>query len=286
MPELPEVETVRQGLSPVFEGAVLTKVATARPDLRFPFPDNFAARLTGARVETFGRRGKYLIAGLSTNESLIMHLGMSGRFTIDEGDVHKPGEFAQAQACDPRHDHVVFECAGPRPGRVTYNDPRRFGFMDLVDTAEVETCRHFLDMGPEPLGNGFAADAFCASLKTRAAPIKAALLDQCVVAGLGNIYVCEALYRARISPRRRARSVAGLRSERLHRAILEVLNDAIRAGGSSLKDFASANGGLGYFQHRFDVYDREGEACRQCGAQINRIVQSGRSTFFCPACQR
>lgn len=286
MPELPEVETVRLGLAPVLEGSVLTRVKTARADLRFPFPKNFANRLTGARVETLGRRGKYLLAGLSTGETLVMHLGMSGRFTIDEGAPTRPGDFAHAQACDGRHDHVVFECKSTRSARITYNDPRRFGFMDLVETASLDECRHFQGMGPEPLGNAFSADALNAALRPKLTLIKAALLDQRVVAGLGNIYVCEALFRARISPRRRARSVAGLRGERLHGKIVEVLRDAVAAGGSSLRDFASAEGELGYFQHSFDVYDREGEPCRQCGAEIRRIVQGGRSTFFCQSCQR
>jgi len=286
MPELPEVETVRLGLAPVMEGSVLTRVKTARADLRFPFPKNFAKRLTGARVETLGRRGKYLLAGLSTGETLVMHLGMSGRFTIDEGAPERPGDFAYAQACDTRHDHVLFDCESARSARITYNDPRRFGFMDLAETASLDECPHFLHMGPEPLGNAFSADALNAALRPKLTLIKAALLDQRVVAGLGNIYVCEALYRAGISPRRRARSVAGRRGERLHGKIVEVLRDAVAAGGSSLRDFANAEGGLGYFQHRFDVYDREGAPCRQCGAEIRRIVQGGRSTFFCPSCQR
>ena len=286
MPELPEVETVRRGLAPVLEGAVLAKVATARPDLRFPFPDNFAARLTGARVETLGRRGKYVLAGLSTDETLVMHLGMSGRFTIDDGGANTPGTFRQAEVCNPRHNHVVFDCTGPHPARVTYNDPRRFGFMDLVDTATLEDSRHFKGMGPEPLGNGFSADVLNTALRPKSAPIKSALLDQRVVAGLGNIYVCEALYRAGVSPRRRASSVAGLRGVGLHQEIIEVLRIAIEAGGSSLRDFAGARGDLGYFQHRFDVYDREGQPCQKCDGQISRIVQSGRSTFFCSGCQR
>ncbi|WP_428406868.1 bifunctional DNA-formamidopyrimidine glycosylase/DNA-(apurinic or apyrimidinic site) lyase [Hyphococcus sp.] len=291
MPELPEVETVRRGLEPVMAGAVFASVETRRPDLRFVLPHDFAARLTGQRLERLDRRGKYLIAHLSSGESLIMHLGMSGRFTIAEtvpGEAGKlrPGQFALAQQCDPTHDHVVFTMEGGRPARITYNDPRRFGFMDIVPAGELETCRHFIGMGPEPLGNAFSAAALKEALRGKSAPIKAALLDQRVVAGLGNIYVCEALYRAGVSPRRKAASVAGKRSDRLYGEIVAVLREAIEAGGSSLRDFAAADGGLGYFQHRFDVYDREGENCRYCDKEIMRIVQSGRSTFFCPSCQR
>ncbi len=286
MPELPEVETVRCGLAPVFEGADLVKVTASRPDLRFPFPKNFVSRLTGARVDTLGRRGKYLLAGLSTGETLIMHLGMSGRFVIDDGTAKTPGKFNQAPACNPVHNHVVFYCNNGKPATVTYNDPRRFGFMDLVATQALEDCKQFKAMGPEPLGNGFSVVAFNAALKTKSAPIKAALLDQRVVAGLGNIYVCEALYRAGISPRRRASSVAGRRGERLHSEILTVLRAAIKAGGSSLRDFAGVHEDLGYFQHRFEVYDREGEKCPKCDSEIGRIVQSGRSTFYCSGCQR
>jgi formamidopyrimidine-DNA glycosylase len=286
MPELPEVETVRCGLAPVLEAGTLTRVETRRSNLRFPFPDEFEARLTDARVQTLGRRGKYLIADLSTGESLIMHLGMSGRFVVEGGSPPRSGSYIQAQPCNPKHDHVIFELDGPYPVRITYNDPRRFGFMDLVETGALEECRHFKDMGPEPLGDEFSAAALNEALKNKAAAIKAALLDQRVVAGLGNIYVCEALFRAGISPRRRAKSVAGRRGERLYHAIINVLRDAIVAGGASLKDFASSDGALGYFQHCFDVYDREGEDCRTCSNKILRLTQSGRSTFFCPGCQR
>ncbi len=290
MPELPEVETVCRGLAPVMEGARITDVEARRPDLRFPLPDRFTKRLRGARIETLRRRGKYLIGDLSTGESLIMHLGMSGRFTIDAREdmdaLSRPGGFALAQDCDAKHDHVVFQLAGAQRVQVTYNDPRRFGFMDLAPTLALEECRHFNGMGPEPLSNIFTTAVLNTALKGRATPIKTALLDQRIVAGLGNIYVCEALYRAKISPRRRAASVAGLRGERLHRAIIEVLRDALDAGGSSLRDFAAADGALGYFQHQFDVYGREGEDCACCGDAICRLVQSGRSTFFCPSCQR
>lgn len=296
MPELPEVETVRRGLEPVMAGWTFAEVETRRRDLRFAFPRGFARRLVGARVEALDRRGKYMIAPLSTGESLVMHLGMSGRFTIETGDAARgaarPGDFAHAQGCDPKHDHVVFRMSRGEGGaasagaRITYNDPRRFGFMDLVETQTLDNCRHFKGMGPEPLGNAFNADALNAALAGRRTPIKAALLDQRIVAGLGNIYVCEALYRAGISPRRKAASVAGRRGTRLAAEIVAVLRDAVAAGGSSLRDFASADGELGYFQHAFDVYDREGETCGACQTPIKRLVQGGRSTFFCPACQR
>ena len=288
MPELPEVETVRRGLAPIMEGAVLNGVELRRANLRFAFPEKFVARLTGVHILSLARRGKYMIAVLSTGEALIMHLGMSGRFTIEGKGPNGPGTFVQAQSCNPKHDHVVFDLAmaDGAAARVTYNDPRRFGFMDLVNYQTLEESRHFAAMGPEPLSNHFSAATLNAALRGRSAPIKAALLDQSVVAGLGNIYVCEALYRSGISPRRRAANVAGCRGDRLYQAVIAVLTDAIEAGGSSLRDFANSQSGLGYFQHNFDVYDREGEACHECKATISRIVQSGRSTFFCSRCQR
>ncbi|MEZ5917163.1 MAG: bifunctional DNA-formamidopyrimidine glycosylase/DNA-(apurinic or apyrimidinic site) lyase [Parvularculaceae bacterium] len=288
MPELPEVETVRRGLAPAMERARFDSVRTARGDLRFAFPKDFTSRLEGATVEALGRRGKYLTAGLSTGETLIMHLGMSGRFTVSAGDgAARPGEFYDSTPTNPAHDHVEFLLSGPAGrARIVYNDPRRFGFMDLAATAGLASCRHFAGMGPEPLCNEFSAAGLSAALKGRASPIKAALLDQSVVAGLGNIYVCEALFRARVSPRRKAASVAGGRAERLAPAIRDILTEAIAAGGSSLKDFAASDGALGYFQHRFSVYDRAGAGCTACGAPIRRIVQSGRSTFYCGVCQR
>ncbi len=288
MPELPEVETVRRGLAPVMERARFERVRTARADLRFAFPKDFSRRLEGATVDALGRRGKYLTAGLSTGETLIMHLGMSGRFTVSAaGGEARPGAFYDVAATNPAHDHVEFVLDGPDGrARVIYNDPRRFGFMDLAPTADLASCRHFDGMGPEPLSNEFSATGLSAALKGRASPIKAALLDQSVIAGLGNIYVCEALFRAGVSPRRKAASVAGARAGRLAPAIREVLTEAIEAGGSSLKDFAASDGSLGYFQHRFCVYDRAGEGCAACGAPIRRIVQSGRSTFYCGVCQR
>ena len=290
MPELPEVETVRCGLAPFMEGAVIDHVEARRPDLRFPLPDRFVKRLKGQTIQRLARRGKYMIGDLSSEESLIMHLGMSGRFSIDpKGPVKKkrrPGQFVQAQDCNPKHDHIVMELTGPSPARVTYNDPRRFGFMDLVETASIDQCDHFRRMGPEPLGNAFSAAALNEALKGRTGLIKAALLDQQIVAGLGNIYVCEALFRAGVSPRRRAGSVSGRRGDRVYKALVDVLREAIEAGGSSLRDFAATDGELGYFQHNFLVYGREGENCVTCGQTIRRIVQSGRSTFFCPSCQR
>lgn len=288
MPELPEVETVRRGLAPALEGARIKSVRLNRADLRFVFPAGFARRLTGAEIGPLSRRGKYLLAPLSTGETLIAHLGMSGRFTVvTVDDAGKPGVFHHAQAVDPAHDHVELTVDG-RLGaaRVIYNDPRRFGFMDLAPTPSLNDCRHFRAMGPEPLSDAFTPEAFNAALAARQTPIKSALLDQRIVAGIGNIYACEALFQAQISPRRRASSVAGQRGLRLFGAIRRVLAEAIDAGGSSLRDFAGADGGLGYFQHRFSVYDRAGEACGVCGAPIRRLVQAGRSTFYCGACQR
>jgi formamidopyrimidine-DNA glycosylase len=287
MPELPEVETVRRGLAPVMAGARLAEVETRRPDLRFPLPDEFVRRLKGARVLRLDRRGKYLIAPLSTGESLIMHLGMSGRFTVEEPSAAtRPGKFHFAPAPDSAHDHVVFRLDGARPARITYNDPRRFGFMDLAPSDRIDDCRHFDGMGPEPLSAAFDDAALMSAMRTRRAPLKAALLDQRAIAGLGNIYVCEALFRAGLSPRRSASSLGPLRAARLRAAIVAVLEEAVEAGGSSLKDFAGSDGALGYFQHRFRVYDREGAPCPVCGAPIRRLAQAGRSTFYCGKCQR
>ncbi len=282
MPELPEVETVRLGLTPAMEGRRILKAAAHRPDLRFPLPENFAARLTGARVERLERRAKYLLAHLDTLETLLMHLGMSGRFTIDE-------EAADGGAALIKHDHVVFEMEGrgkQKGARIVFNDPRRFGFMDLIPAAAADQCRFLAALGPEPLSNAFSPAWLDETLGGKATSIKAALMDQRVVAGLGNIYVCEALYRAGISPKRLARTIPGARAARLAPAVRAVLEDAIRAGGSSLRDYRRANGELGYFQHAFRVYGREGEPCSGCGGAVRRIVQSGRSTFYCPACQR
>jgi formamidopyrimidine-DNA glycosylase len=287
MPELPEVETVRRGLAPAMTGADITRVELRRADLRFPFPERFAARLEGARVLDLARRGKYLVAALSTGESLIMHLGMTGRFTVEGPASSRPGDFYFAAPPDAAHDHVIFELNGAgAPRRIIFNDPRRFGFMDLAPTERLAASPHFKDMGPEPLGPDFTPAALAAGLAGRAAPLKAALLDQRLVAGLGNIYVCEALHRARLSPRRRAGSVGPAQAARLHEAVCAVLEEAISAGGSTLRDFAAADGAAGAFQGDFRVYDRAGAPCPDCGRPVQRIVQSGRSTFFCSACQR
>lgn len=284
MPELPEVEAVRRGLEPVLAGARLKRVIANRADLRFPLPANFAARLEGARIDSLARRAKYLLAALDTGETLAMHLGMSGRFTIVEA-ARQPGDFYYSAPPDPAHTHVVFETEAG--GRVEYNDPRRFGYMDLIPTGALGAHKLFAALGPEPLGNEFNADSLATGFRGRKQNVKATLLDQRVVAGLGNIYVCEALHRAGISPRRAAGRVTAAQREKLVRAVRTVLGEAIEAGGSSLKDYARADGALGYFQHRFRVYDREGQACqtKECDGVIRRIAQAGRSTFYCPRCQ-
>ncbi|MFY9656296.1 MAG: bifunctional DNA-formamidopyrimidine glycosylase/DNA-(apurinic or apyrimidinic site) lyase [Methylocystis sp.] len=290
MPELPEVETVRRGLKVVFERGVFERVELARGDLRFPFSRNFASRLKGRRVEALERRGKYLLARLDDGATLLMHLGMSGSFRIDHG---KPiGDPYIPRGRNPAHDHVIFHFQGG--ACVTYNDPRRFGFMLLLSPEERETHPLLKNLGLEPLSAEMNAAALAKALEGRAAPLKAALSDQKAIAGLGNIYVCEAMHRAGLSPLRPAaslvtekgRATAGL--ERLTRAIKEVLTEAIEAGGSSLRDHRQTNGALGYFQHNFRVYDREGAACprKGCHGTIARIVQSGRSTFYCPSCQK
>ncbi|GGO60998.1 DNA-(apurinic or apyrimidinic site) lyase [Roseovarius pacificus] len=283
MPELPEVETVRRGLVPAMEGAVIASAQVNRPDLRWPFPENMAARLTGQRVTALRRRSKYILADLSGGESLLIHLGMSGRMTVSGDPL---GQFHHDHPTPQKHDHVVFDM--DNGARITFNDPRRFGAMDLMDTAAADTHPLLAKLGPEPLGNAFDESYLADALKTRNTPIKSALLDQRIVAGLGNIYVCEALYRAGISPKRRARNISRARAAALVPIIRDVLRDAIRAGGSSLRDFRQADGELGYFQHSFDVYDREGQPCRTpgCTNTIHRIVQSGRSSFYCPSCQR
>ena len=283
MPELPEVETVRAGLAPSMEGAVIARATVNRPDLRWPFPDRMAERLTGVRVERLRRRSKYILADLDSGETLLIHLGMSGRMTVSGDPL---GVFLHDHPQPEKHDHVVFDMENG--ARITFNDPRRFGAMDLFATADGEAHPLLASIGPEPLGNAFAEPYLIAALKPRRTPIKTALLDQHVVAGLGNIYVCEALFRAGIDPTRRCDRVAGHRIGSLVPIIRDVLSEAIEAGGSSLKDYRQADGELGYFQHRFRVYGREGEPCRTdgCGTAIRRIVQSGRSTFYCPQCQR
>ena len=291
MPELPEVETVRRGLEPVLTGRVLAHVEQRRPDLRWPFPERFAERLTGRRVAKVGRRAKYLLIGLEGGETWIIHLGMSGRILVE---THGPppypsparGEGTAEHQRPGKHDHVIVTT--DRGAVVTYNDARRFGLMDLWPTAELDRHPLLAGLGPEPLGNEFNGAALAASLAGKRTPIKAALLDQRIVAGLGNIYVCEALHRARIGPKRFAGSISRPRLDRLAGEIVATLNDAIAAGGSSLRDYRRTDGELGYFQHSFRVYGREGAPCPTagCSGTVRRIVQSGRSTFYCPKCQR
>lgn len=275
MPELPEVETVVRGLRPRLEGRRLVRIDQRRPDLRFPLPERFGERLTGRLVRAVTRRAKYILVHLDGDEVLMAHLGMSGRMVL--GD-------ARAAAVPNPHDHIVFETdAGDE---LRFNDARRFGMMDLVAEAELDAHRLMKDLGPEPLSNAFNGPALAERLAGKRSPIKAALLDQRVVAGLGNIYVCESLHRAGLSPRRQAYTVQGGRAERLARAVRQVLDRAVAAGGSSLRDYVRADGELGYFQHEWTVYDREDEPCRSCGQAIRRLVQSGRSTFHCSRCQR
>lgn len=283
MPELPEVETVMRGLVPSMEGAVIAQAQVNRPDLRWPFPENMVERLTGARVMALRRRSKYILAELDRGETLLVHLGMSGRMTVSGDPL---GQFVHEHPAQQKHDHVVLSM--DNGARVTFNDPRRFGAMDLIATDMLMDHKLLVVLGPEPLGNAFHERYLIEALHGRNTPIKSALLDQGIIAGLGNIYVCETLFRCGISPKRKAGQIAQTRVARLVPAIREVLQDAIKAGGSSLKDFRQANGELGYFQHNFDVYGREGEPCRRpaCSGTITRITQSGRSTFYCSQCQR
>ncbi|MQQ08522.1 bifunctional DNA-formamidopyrimidine glycosylase/DNA-(apurinic or apyrimidinic site) lyase [Epibacterium sp. SM1979] len=283
MPELPEVETVMRGLAPSMEGAVITHAQVNRPDLRWPFPENMADRLTGARILGLRRRSKYILAALDRGETLLVHLGMSGRMTVSGDPL---GQFVHDHPAHQKHDHVIFDMENG--ARITFNDPRRFGAMDLIATDQLEAHKLLSVLGPEPLGNEFDETYLIEAFKGRNTPVKSALLDQGIIAGLGNIYVCETLFRCGISPKRKAGQIAPSRVASLVPAIREVLQDAINAGGSSLKDFRQANGELGYFQHSFDVYGREGEPCRRggCGGKVARITQSGRSTFYCSQCQR
>ena len=286
MPELPEVETVRRGLQPVLAGARLTRVRQNRPDLRFPFPDRFPERLDGAVVERIDRRAKYLLMPLSTGETWVTHLGMTGRFTLDGRQL---GEFEEPAPIAGKHEHLSL-CAvkGTVTTRLGFADARRFGFMGLIPSGEVETHPWFAALGPEPLGNSFSGAHLAKAFAGKKQSIKVSLLDQRIVAGLGNIYVCEALYRARIWPLIAAGKVSKSRLETLAAVVRDVLNDAIAAGGSTLRDFANAEGGQGYFQHRFDVYGREGQPClgEGCTGVVKRVVQAGRSTFWCPSCQK
>ena len=283
MPELPEVETVRRGLQPHLEGARLVKVEQNRLDLRFPLPDRFVARLTGARVLGLERRAKYLRAHLDTGETLVAHLGMTGRFMVG---ADQPGRFVHLAGDDPKHTHVVLHTdAGTA---VAFNDARRFGYMDLIFTEALERHPWFAGMGPEPLGPAFGFKALADGFSGRRQNVKATLLDQRVVAGLGNIYVCEALHRAAIHPETPAGEVKPAKLKRLAGAVVEVLEAAIAAGGSTLRDYRNAEGALGYFQHAFQVYGRQDDPCLtpHCRGVVRRLVQGGRSTFFCGVCQR
>ena len=293
MPELPEVETVRRGLQPAMEGATIVKAEVRRKDLRFPFQKDFVRRLEDQTVTGLGRRAKYLMADLSSGDVLLMHLGMSGSFRVLEGDGKKtPGQFHHPRTEDRAHDHVVFHMSSGT--EIVFNDPRRFGYMKIIVRRALDEEPLLKGLGPEPLGNEFDAAMLARSCANRKTSLKAALLDQRVVAGLGNIYVCEALFRAHLSPRRLAATLATRKGEptdhakRLVDAIHAVLNQAIKAGGSSLRDHRQTSGELGYFQHSFQVYDREGEQCQTkgCGGVVRRLTQNGRSTFWCPKCQK
>ena len=294
MPELPEVETVRRGLEPILVGNAFASVEQRRPDLRFPLPQRFGERLTGRRIEALDRRAKYLLARLDDGEVLVMHLGMTGRFSIDKanGAVAAPGHFAHPKKPIPKHEHIVFHLGDG--SAVRYSDVRRFGLMDLVPAAALDSHALFKGLGVEPLGEALNPSWLAAKLKGKATSIKAALLDQRLIAGLGNIYACETLYRARVSPLKLASTVASktgkptAQTGALTASIRAVLNEAIKAGGSSLRDYAGADGKLGRFQHRFKVYGREGKPCprKGCGGTVRRVVQGGRSTFYCATCQR
>jgi formamidopyrimidine-DNA glycosylase len=294
MPELPEVETIRRGLAPVLEGARFERVKLNRKDLRFPFQRGFAKRLEGVAVTALSRRAKYLVAELGSGEALVMHLGMTGRFTVEDDAAPRfePGRFYDDTERLGVHDHVVFHLSGGK--RIVYNDVRRFGFMLLVKRDEVEAHPLFEGLGIEPIGNEFGPDALDRLFAGKERPLKSALLDQRLIAGLGNIYVCEALFRARLSPARKAATLSGkgaaarARRELLAREIRSVIDEAILKGGSTLRDYANANGEEGAFQHEFLVYGREGEACLReaCRGTVRRSVHAGRSTFFCHRCQK
>jgi len=290
MPELPEVETVRRGLEPALTGARLARVQARRPDLRFPLPEGFVQRLVGARIEALDRRGKYILASLDRGETLIMHLGMTGRFEVEgvgapDTSSGRPGDFALAAPADPKHAHIVFETdAG---ACVTFFDARRFGFMDLADTDRLSDHPRLAGMGPEPLGEVFDGAYLKAAFAGRKQGAKTLLLDQHIVAGLGNIYVCEVLHRAGVSPIKAAGRITARKAGDIVAATRRVLEEAIAAGGSTLRDYAGADGALGYFQHEFRVYGRGGEPCPTpgCRGVIERTVQAGRSTFHCARCQ-
>ncbi len=290
MPELPEVETVKRGLEPSFTHAKIINVKQNRPDLRFPFPENFQSRLTGREIIGLGRRAKYLLIYLDNEETIISHLGMSGSWRVEN---RTPGSYYHEKNKLAAHDHFEMDIRTENGEllHAVYNDPRRFGFMLLTKTADLEHHKLLAHLGPEPTGNSLSGAYLNEVLRNRSAPLKAALLDQTIIAGLGNIYVCEALWRSHLSPKRKSLTLgkksaaAQQKSELLAQNIRDVINEAIEAGGSSLRDYVHTDGSLGYFQHHFSVYGREGEPCLQCGTPIKRIVQSGRSSFYCPHCQ-
>ena len=291
MPELPEVETVRRGLAPFMEGAKIVRAELRRPDLRFPFPKRFSRRIEGQTVISVSRRAKYLLFHLENGLTALSHLGMSGSFRIEAGEAEDiPGAFHHKRGKLEAHDHVVLSLASAdgRQCRVIYNDPRRFGFMDLIEPGGLDSNRFLQGLGVEPTGNELSGAVISALFAKKAAPLKSALLDQRLIAGLGNIYVCEALWRSGLSPERLSHSICGTKhAKKLAVDIREVIAEAIEAGGSSLRDYMKTDGSLGYFQHSFSVYGREGEKCRKarCKGMVSRIVQSGRSSFYCPACQ-
>jgi formamidopyrimidine-DNA glycosylase len=298
MPELPEVETVRRGLAPVLEGAVFAHVEQRRADLRFPLPEGFATRLQGRGVSQLARRAKYLVATLDDQQTLVMHLGMSGRFLIGShaeglnGKAAVLGEFTHDAGMSDKHDHIIFEMSNLAV--IRYNDARRFGYMTLIEAGGMAAHPFFCKLGIEPLDGQLDAAFLASKGQGRKQSLKAFLLDQHVIAGLGNIYVCEALFRAGLAPEKPASSLAAKNgaptaaAKRLAPVIRAVLEDAILAGGSSLRDYRKADGSLGYFQHNFSVYGREGELCTKagCGGSVRRLVQNGRSTFYCTKCQK
>ena len=283
MPELPEVETVMRGIEPAMTGYKIDELILNRPDLRWPFPGGMAERVSGAKVLGLRRRSKYILADLDSNETLLIHLGMSGRILVSGDPL---GNFVHDHPPIEKHDHVIFSMENG--ARITFNDPRRFGALDLLDTNSGDAHPLLRNIGPEPFGNEFHEDHLVNILKKKNSPIKSALLDQRIVAGLGNIYVCEVLFRAGVSPKKLASKISAKRTAPMVAIIRDVLGEAIQAGGSTLKDFRHSDGELGYFQHTFKVYGREGETCSNtdCEAEVKRIVQSGRSSFYCPKCQR
>ncbi|THF46933.1 bifunctional DNA-formamidopyrimidine glycosylase/DNA-(apurinic or apyrimidinic site) lyase [Allorhizobium terrae] len=296
MPELPEVETVKRGLAPSMEGRIISRLELRRADLRFPFPQDFMERVAGRTIISLSRRAKYLLIDLDDGISIVSHLGMSGSYRIEQaGSADVPGQFHMERSRNVAHDHVIFHLMETNGSglRVIYNDPRRFGSMDMVERRHMDSYPAFKGLGPEPIGNALSADYLAGRFQGKAQPLKTTLLDQKVIAGLGNIYVCEALWRAHLSPTTPSGALVmanGAPAEALNRltdAIRTVIVDAIAAGGSSLRDHIQADGSLGYFQHSFNVYDREGEPCRTpgCTGTVARMTQAGRSTFYCAACQ-